>query len=188
MRSMRAARCNGASAVTGIIVVQFGHDAMPFGMLRMSSGFTSATTSGTSGSMRNAAELSIDLRAGRGRLRRPLDARSARRRRRSRGRGRRSSPARKHLARDLAAVERRACGPPSAATRTRAARRPGTRAPRGSAASRCRPSRSHPSRPISHDRSYSQSSVEPERGVQRLHRRARRRPRRPRTRSEWSTC
>ena len=28
---MRAARCSGASAVTGTIVVQFGHDAMPFG-------------------------------------------------------------------------------------------------------------------------------------------------------------
>ena len=34
MRSIRAARCSGASAVTGIIVVQFGHDAMPFGQRR----------------------------------------------------------------------------------------------------------------------------------------------------------
>jgi len=47
-----------AIAVSGIIVVQLGHAAMPLGMLRMSSGLTSAITSGMSGSMRNAAELS----------------------------------------------------------------------------------------------------------------------------------
>src|SRR6478736_2817541 len=55
---MRAARCSGASAVTGIIVVQLGQDAMPFGNDARSPGFTSATTSGTSRSLRNAAELS----------------------------------------------------------------------------------------------------------------------------------
>ena len=56
--STPAARCNGASAVTRTIVVQLGHDTMPFGNARTSSGFTSLTTSGTSGSVRNAAELS----------------------------------------------------------------------------------------------------------------------------------
>ena len=70
---MPAARCSGASAVTSTIVVQFGHDAMPFGRSRRSSGFTSATTSGTSGSMRNAAELSMTLRAGGRGDRRPLE-------------------------------------------------------------------------------------------------------------------
>ena len=73
MRSMPAARCSGASAVTRTIVVQFGHDTMPFGRSRTSSGFTSLTTSGTSGSVRNAAELSTDARAARNRTRRPLE-------------------------------------------------------------------------------------------------------------------
>jgi len=61
MRSRPAARCSGAIAVTGTAVVQFGHDAMPFGMWRRSSGLISVTTSGTSGSRRNAAELSTTL-------------------------------------------------------------------------------------------------------------------------------
>ena len=45
---------------TGIaaIVVQFGLATMPLGMSSRSSGFTSDTTSGTSGSLRQALELS----------------------------------------------------------------------------------------------------------------------------------
>ncbi len=58
MRSMPAARWSGASAVTSTIVVQLGHDTMPFGRSCTSPGLTSLTTSGMSGSMRNAAELS----------------------------------------------------------------------------------------------------------------------------------
>ena len=55
------------------MVVQLGDDTMPRGMSRTSSGLTSAITSGTSGSMRNAAELST-TRAPRGHgARRPLE-------------------------------------------------------------------------------------------------------------------
>ena len=43
------------------IVVQFGLATMPFGMERSACGLTSATTSGTSGSMRHADELSITI-------------------------------------------------------------------------------------------------------------------------------
>ena len=127
-RSMPAARCSGASAATSTIVVQFGQDAMPFGMRWRSSGFTSGTTSGTSGSIRNAAELSTTCAPAAAATGAHL-GRAGRRRRRSRGRARRSSR--------RAAPRRRprrprtgACGPPTAATRTRVARRPGTRAPR----------------------------------------------------------
>ena len=69
---MPAARCNGASAVTRTIVVQLGQDTIPFGSVRRSSGLTSATTSGTSGSMRNAAELSTTCAPRARRLRGPL--------------------------------------------------------------------------------------------------------------------
>ena len=58
MRRMPAARWSGASATNGTVVVQLGEDTIPRGMSRTSSGFTSAITSGTSGSMRNAADLS----------------------------------------------------------------------------------------------------------------------------------
>ena len=46
---------------TGIatIVVQFGLATIPFGIDASASGFTSETTSGTSGSMRQAEELSM---------------------------------------------------------------------------------------------------------------------------------
>ena len=40
------------------MVVQFGLATIPFGIESRAPGFTSATTSGTSGSMRNAEELS----------------------------------------------------------------------------------------------------------------------------------
>ena len=117
MRPMPAARCSGASAVTSTIVVQFGHETMPCGASRTSSGLTSATTSGTSGSMRNAADLSIDRSRRRPRPAAPTRARAGRRRRTPRGRGRRSSrraaprtrPRRRRTAAD---------GPRSAATRS----------------------------------------------------------------------
>ena len=43
------------------IVVQFGLATMPFGIDRSASAFTSGTTSGTSGSIRQADELSITV-------------------------------------------------------------------------------------------------------------------------------
>src|SRR3954471_1859214 len=54
-----AARCSGPTASTAAIVVQFGTAMMPgFGHPSSASGFTSATTSGHAGSIRNALELS----------------------------------------------------------------------------------------------------------------------------------
>src|ERR1044071_3003511 len=57
---MVAASCSGLSATTSCAVEQFGL-AMMFFLEKPSSAcaFTSGTTSGTSGSMRNADELSI---------------------------------------------------------------------------------------------------------------------------------
>ncbi len=46
------------------MVVQFGLAMIPFRTARASDGFTSATTSGTSGSMRHADELSMTSDAG----------------------------------------------------------------------------------------------------------------------------
>ena len=43
------------------IVVQFGLATIPFGMFASVCGFTSETTSGTSGSIRHADELSITM-------------------------------------------------------------------------------------------------------------------------------
>ncbi len=43
------------------MVVQFGLATMRFGMASSADGFTSATTSGTSGSMRQADELSMTV-------------------------------------------------------------------------------------------------------------------------------
>src|SRR5438552_2840985 len=48
------------------MVEQFGLATMPFGMLRSASALTSGTTSGTSGSMRQALELSITTAPARG--------------------------------------------------------------------------------------------------------------------------
>ena len=109
------------------------------------------------------------LRAGGRGLRRPLDARSGRRRRRSRGRGRRSS---------RRATPRTSTSPPSngslrpsergdAYARSSLDRE--RRAPRGSATSRCRPCPVAPIEPDPHDL-LTQSSVELERRVQRPHR------------------
>ena len=62
MRRVRpAASCNGFNTGIAAMVVQFGFAIMPFGAVRAASGFTSLTTSGTSGSIRNADELSITV-------------------------------------------------------------------------------------------------------------------------------
>lgn len=53
--------CSGASAMSVIIVVQFGFAMMFLGMDLAASGLISGTMSGTSGSMRKADELSITM-------------------------------------------------------------------------------------------------------------------------------
>ncbi|MFT3772112.1 MAG: hypothetical protein QM820_42445 [Minicystis sp.] len=55
----RAASCSGLSATTIWMVEQLGLAMMPLGRCSAASMFTSGTTSGTSGSMRQALELSI---------------------------------------------------------------------------------------------------------------------------------
>jgi hypothetical protein len=52
-----AASCSGFSAATSWIVEQLGFETMPR-WPSSASGFTSGTTSGTEGSMRNALDLS----------------------------------------------------------------------------------------------------------------------------------
>src|SRR3954471_2755550 len=59
MRRRPAAACNGPSTGMNAMVVQFGLATMPFGIDASESSLTSVTTSGTSGSMRQADELSI---------------------------------------------------------------------------------------------------------------------------------
>ena len=56
-----AASCSGLSTGIAAMVVQFGLAMMPLGGSIASSGFTSETTSGTSGSLRQAEELSITI-------------------------------------------------------------------------------------------------------------------------------
>src|SRR4051812_29675633 len=58
-RLMRARSCSGFSATTIWMVEQLGLATMPFGMERRASALTSGTTSGTSGSMRQALLLSM---------------------------------------------------------------------------------------------------------------------------------
>ncbi len=53
-----AASCSGFSTGIAAIVVQFGFATIPFGIESSACGFTSDTTSGTSGSIRHADELS----------------------------------------------------------------------------------------------------------------------------------
>ena len=60
-RCRPAASCSGLSTGIAAMVVQFGLAMMPLGGLIASSGFTSETTSGTSGSLRQAEELSITI-------------------------------------------------------------------------------------------------------------------------------
>ena len=58
-RRTPAARCSGASGTAMVAVVQLGLAMMRRGICRRASAFTSGMTSGTSGSMRKAAELSM---------------------------------------------------------------------------------------------------------------------------------
>src|SRR6266850_7304090 len=58
---MRARSCNGFSATTIWIVEQFGFATIPLGIFLSASAFTSGTTRGTSGSMRQALELSTTI-------------------------------------------------------------------------------------------------------------------------------
>ena len=53
--------CKGFSATTIWMVEQFGLATIPFGICRSASALTSGTTSGTSGSMRQALLLSITI-------------------------------------------------------------------------------------------------------------------------------
>ncbi len=52
------ARCSAPTATISDSVVQFGFAMIPLGRRAASAGLTSGTTSGTSGSIRNAPELS----------------------------------------------------------------------------------------------------------------------------------
>lgn len=54
-----ASACSGRSTGIAAIVVQLGLAMMPFGRSAAACGFTSATTSGTCGSIRKADELSM---------------------------------------------------------------------------------------------------------------------------------
>jgi hypothetical protein len=56
-----AARCNGPRTGMAAMVVQLGLATMPLGRWARAWGLTSDTTSGTSGSMRQADELSITV-------------------------------------------------------------------------------------------------------------------------------
>ena len=58
-RRSPAALCSGISTGIAAIVVQFGLAMMPLRASAIDSGLTSDTTSGTSGSMRHADELSM---------------------------------------------------------------------------------------------------------------------------------
>jgi hypothetical protein len=56
-----AARCSGPSTGIAAMVVQLGLAMMPLGRSARACGLTSDTTSGTSGCMRHADELSITV-------------------------------------------------------------------------------------------------------------------------------
>jgi hypothetical protein len=58
-RSSPASSASGLSTGIAAIVVQFGFATMPLAASAIASGFTSDTTSGTSGSRRHAEELSM---------------------------------------------------------------------------------------------------------------------------------
>jgi hypothetical protein len=59
MLTRPASRCSGLSTGIAVMVVQFGLAMMPFGRCATACGLTSETTSGISGSIRHADELSI---------------------------------------------------------------------------------------------------------------------------------
>src|SRR4029079_16004130 len=56
-----ASLCSGLRATGVVIATQFGVATMPFGMRSRAWALTSGTTSGTSGSMRHADELSTTV-------------------------------------------------------------------------------------------------------------------------------
>ena len=60
-RRSPAALCSGASTGMAAMVVQLGLAMIPLGRFATASGLTSDTTSGTSGSMRQADELSMTV-------------------------------------------------------------------------------------------------------------------------------
>src|SRR3954467_13149681 len=60
-RLIFARSCSGFRATTIWMVEQLGLATMPLGMWRRASALTSGTTSGTSGSMRQALELSMTM-------------------------------------------------------------------------------------------------------------------------------
>ena len=68
-RTRPASSCSGLSTGIAAIVVQFGLAMMPLRASASASGLTSLTTSGTSGSIRQAEELSMTIGAGGGELR-----------------------------------------------------------------------------------------------------------------------
>ena len=61
MRMRPAASASGLTTGMPTMVVQFGLATMPFGIRSRAWGLTSDTTSGTSGSMRHADELSMTV-------------------------------------------------------------------------------------------------------------------------------
>ena len=60
-RSRPASACSALSTGIAAMVVQFGFAMMPLRASAMASGLTSLTTSGTSGSIRQALELSMTM-------------------------------------------------------------------------------------------------------------------------------
>ena len=137
---MPAASRIGFSATTVCIVVQLGLATIPR-WPSSASGFTSATTSGTSSCMRQKDELSTTTAPASAKRRRPLLADRASRRRRARGRSpvstRRTAP------RPRGGGPRSRCaGRPSARTRTARSRSAGK--PR----SRMTPSMVEPTAPV----------------------------------------
>ena len=122
------------------MVVQFGLATMPFGRWSSACGFTSATTSGTSGSIRHADELSMTVT--------PAAATRGAERTRAVAAGREQRDVEPGRIGDVGVLDgdlrRRstaACARPNGPRRSTAARRRGSGGRRGSPASRCRPGR-----------------------------------------------
>ena len=120
----RLSRWSGFSTGMATIVVQLGLATMPFGIESRASALTSGTTSGTSGSMRQADELSITM-APAAATGAPARARWSCRPRTGRGRARRSRRWRRPRRRSRRPATA-ACDRPSGPRRRSGARRPGT--------------------------------------------------------------
>ena len=90
-RSMPAARCSGASAVSGTMVVQFGHDTMPRRHVAQVVGVHLGDHERHVGVHAERGRVVDDARAASAAAAAPTRARAGRRRRSPRGRGRRSS-------------------------------------------------------------------------------------------------